>query len=161
LRALQMIALHRAGRRAEALAAYQEARRQLVDQLGVEPGADLQRVHLEVLADQADVPGPPDPPSAPGLRRLTQAGQPADDRPQVPRLLPPDVAGFTGRTEPVVRLRQMVLGRTETGQPWLPVQVVAIFGKGGVGKTAFARRLAHELARAFPDGQLYADLSDE
>jgi DNA-binding SARP family transcriptional activator/class 3 adenylate cyclase/tetratricopeptide (TPR) repeat protein len=49
LRALSMLALYRSGRQAEALAAYQEARRALVDELGIEPGKQLRDLHQAVL----------------------------------------------------------------------------------------------------------------
>lgn len=44
-----MATLDHDGRRAEALAVYQEARRTLVDELGIEPGTDLQELHAKVL----------------------------------------------------------------------------------------------------------------
>ncbi|MFL5935313.1 MAG: BTAD domain-containing putative transcriptional regulator [Gaiellaceae bacterium] len=49
LRGQLMLALYRSGRQAEALAAYQEARRALVDELGIEPSADLQRLEKQIL----------------------------------------------------------------------------------------------------------------
>ena len=49
LRAQQLLALYRAGRQAEALAAYQEARRALLDELGIEPSPALQQLHQSVL----------------------------------------------------------------------------------------------------------------
>ncbi|HET7171944.1 MAG TPA: BTAD domain-containing putative transcriptional regulator [Gaiellales bacterium] len=52
--ALWMVALHRSGRRAEALAAYDQARRRLADELGIEPGERLQRLHAAML--EADEP---------------------------------------------------------------------------------------------------------
>ncbi|MFB8241248.1 BTAD domain-containing putative transcriptional regulator [Kitasatospora purpeofusca] len=51
LRAHLMLALHRSGRRAEALEVFQSGRQVLVDQLGIEPGAGLQELHRGVLAD--------------------------------------------------------------------------------------------------------------
>ncbi|MFB7381456.1 BTAD domain-containing putative transcriptional regulator [Kitasatospora purpeofusca] len=51
LRAHLMLALHRSGRRAEALEAFQHGRQVLVDQLGIEPGTELQELHRGVLAD--------------------------------------------------------------------------------------------------------------
>ncbi|MGI5267583.1 BTAD domain-containing putative transcriptional regulator [Nonomuraea sp. CA-218870] len=44
-----MLALHRSGRRAEALDAYQEARRVLVAELGLEPGGELQAIQADIL----------------------------------------------------------------------------------------------------------------
>src|SRR6516164_5531027 len=52
LRGLLMLALHRAGRRAEALAVYQDGRRQLVETLGVEPGPQLRATHQALLRDE-------------------------------------------------------------------------------------------------------------
>jgi SARP family transcriptional regulator, regulator of embCAB operon len=49
LHAQLMIALQRSGRRGDALSAYREVRRVLSAELGVEPSADLQRVHEKVL----------------------------------------------------------------------------------------------------------------
>ena len=45
-----MVALYRCGRQADALRAYQEARRHLVDELGIEPGARLRQLEAAVLA---------------------------------------------------------------------------------------------------------------
>src|SRR3954447_8142446 len=50
LYAQRMLALYRANRQSEALAAYQAARAGLVEEIGVEPGADLQRLHAQILA---------------------------------------------------------------------------------------------------------------
>src|SRR5207237_4720674 len=44
-----MLALYRAGRQAEALEAYREARRQFVDTLGLEPSPELQRLNRAIL----------------------------------------------------------------------------------------------------------------
>src|SRR5579859_2148198 len=48
LHALLMLALYRSGRQAEALAAYQDARRTLVDELGAEPAAELRELHQRI-----------------------------------------------------------------------------------------------------------------
>jgi DNA-binding SARP family transcriptional activator len=52
-RALQMLALYRCGRQADALAAYRVARATLVDQLGIEPGAELQELERSILQHDA------------------------------------------------------------------------------------------------------------
>jgi DNA-binding beta-propeller fold protein YncE len=49
-RAQHMLALYRAGRQSDALAAFRDARSALVEQIGVEPGAELQRLHEQILA---------------------------------------------------------------------------------------------------------------
>ena len=49
LRRLQMLALYRCGRQAEALEAYRAARRTLVEEVGVEPGAELRDLHEAML----------------------------------------------------------------------------------------------------------------
>jgi DNA-binding SARP family transcriptional activator len=53
LRGLLMLALYRSGRQVEALEAYQQARRALVDELGIEPSRELQRLHASILRQEA------------------------------------------------------------------------------------------------------------
>jgi SARP family transcriptional regulator, regulator of embCAB operon len=65
LRYLLILALYRGGRQAEALAAYQDTRRFLTEEFGVEPGERLQQLHLSILrSDRALAPDamPPPPP---------------------------------------------------------------------------------------------------
>jgi tetratricopeptide (TPR) repeat protein len=78
-----------------------------------------------------------------------------------PCQLPPDVADFVGRTELAGRLRQLLArplddqaGETNAGA----VMVAAVAGTAGVGKSALAVHVAHQVAADFPDGQLYASL---
>ena len=52
LRAQLMLALYRSGRQAEALAAYRDARRTLVDELGIEPGPELQALYGSILRQE-------------------------------------------------------------------------------------------------------------
>src|SRR5438094_22429 len=58
-RAQLMLALYRSGRQAEALEAYREARRVLVDDLGLEPSRPLQELERAILTqdDALDAPG--------------------------------------------------------------------------------------------------------
>jgi DNA-binding SARP family transcriptional activator/class 3 adenylate cyclase len=60
LHAQRMLALYRSGRQGEALEAYREAREALVDQLGVEPGAELHDLHEAILAHAPGIDAPPD-----------------------------------------------------------------------------------------------------
>lgn len=133
-----MLALHRCGRRAEALMAYQRARQMLVAELGVEPGPELRRMQKAILDDAPDLAGP------------VQLGFPTV-RQVPPAQLPAGVTGFTGRGAYLRRLDAMV---AQTGT----VVIVAVDGTAGVGKTALAVHWAHRVADRFPDGQLYANL---
>jgi len=64
--------------------------------------------------------------------------------------LPPPPADFTGRTAVLAELR----AAAATGG----VTISGLRGMGGIGKTALALKLAHELAPLYPDAQLYLDL---
>jgi DNA-binding SARP family transcriptional activator/DNA-binding beta-propeller fold protein YncE len=72
LRAQLMLALYRSGRQAEALAAYRDSRRILVDELGLEPGPELQNLEQQVLTHDPALAAPP--------RRPVRNGRPAADR---------------------------------------------------------------------------------
>jgi len=72
----------------------------------------------------------------------------------VPRQLPMDVAGFTAREAQLAVLRDQLAAAASPGT----VVIFAIAGKAGVGKTALAVHVAHQLRDEFPDGQLYVDL---
>ncbi|MER7773182.1 CRISPR-associated helicase Cas3' [Kitasatospora sp. NPDC096140] len=145
LRELLMVALYRAGRRAEALGVYTDTRKLLIDELGVEPGAGLAAVHARVLAgdptllEPAKAPHPTGPVTSSALRPPAQ--------------LPADVADFTGNDVMVDDL-----GEALRGASGLAVQVQVLCGIGGVGKTTLAVHVAHSVRSDFPDGQLYADL---
>jgi transcriptional regulator with XRE-family HTH domain len=65
---------------------------------------------------------------------------------------PADVTVFTGRKIELAQLRGVVAESMADG---VPVVVVAIVDVAGMGKTALAVRLAHELVPQFLDGQLY------
>jgi DNA-binding SARP family transcriptional activator len=140
-----MLALYRSGRTAEALQAYQQVRRMMIDELGIEPGGELQRLQHAILASDPALDLPAGPVSVPPVTR------------PVPQLLPADIADFTGRAEQVSRIREQ-LTAAAAGSPLLAVPVVVITGQGGVGKTSLAVHAAHGLARRFDDGQLFADL---
>jgi DNA-binding SARP family transcriptional activator len=61
LRGQLMLALYRSGRQAEALRAYQEARRALVDELGIEPSHALQQLHASILRQESALQPEPVP----------------------------------------------------------------------------------------------------
>ena len=160
-----MLALAGAGRQAEALDAYQKARLVLADELGTEPGPELRGLHQQLLAGDtaAAVPGPvsaghapaeqgPAGPVAAGLG----PGAVAATALVVPRQLPGMAADFTGRAAELAALDSML--EQAGGQQPGTVVISAIGGTAGVGKTALAVRWAHQAARRFPGGQLYANL---
>jgi len=62
-----MIALYRSGRQADALEAYQTARRTLVEDLGLEPGPALQRLEQAILRQDASVDMPGQGATGPGM----------------------------------------------------------------------------------------------
>ena len=75
---LLMRALEEAGRRAEALQAYAQARQMISDELGIDPGSELQRLYTELLAADAASQPPPLPtarlPRASALPNRSHAG---------------------------------------------------------------------------------------
>ncbi len=144
LHALLMLALYRDGRRSDALAAFRHARRVLIDEVGVEPGADLQRLHRQILDDDPALDAGRDPLPAGTMVPAV-----------VPRQLPATVAHFAGR-EP--ELNQLDAMAAAAGGPADAVMIAVIGGTAGVGKTALAVHWAHRAAGRFPDGQLYVDL---
>jgi DNA-binding SARP family transcriptional activator/Tfp pilus assembly protein PilF len=152
LHALLMLALYRDGRQAEALAAYQRARRVLVDELGAEPGAELRELHRQILTTGPVLAGP-----KPG-QLLPGGARPAGARPApvVPRELPGPVPQFVGRAAELADLTGM-LERASAQWPRTLV-ISAIAGMAGVGKTALALQWAHQVADRFPDGQLHVNL---
>ncbi|SEF90534.1 DNA-binding transcriptional activator of the SARP family [Nonomuraea solani] len=127
-----ILALHQSGRRAEALHAYTTIRRQLVDDLGIEPGQDLRDVHASVLA------GDPTP---------------AEDVLTAPYQLPADVPDFTGRALDVRALTAALL--PDPLRPGGPPSIAVVTGPPGVGKSALAVHCAHAVRAAYPAGQLY------
>ncbi|MEV7044858.1 BTAD domain-containing putative transcriptional regulator [Amycolatopsis sp. NPDC051061] len=132
LAAQLMIALHRAGRQGDSLEIYRRLRTTLIEELGVEPGAEVRRVHAAVLRGEDPVPRMP-PPVWPVCQ------------------LPPDIADFTGRDAELAELTG-VLG-SGAGVP-----LAVLSGEPGAGKSTLAVRAAHRLRARFPDGQLYVPL---
>ncbi|MFB9468035.1 BTAD domain-containing putative transcriptional regulator [Nonomuraea salmonea] len=138
LAAQLMLALYRDGRAPEALEAYQRLRRAMVDELGIEPDAELRRLHQAVLAKDPAL-------DLPRTRRL-QHVPPAE--------LPADVQAFTARTAEAERLRADLVRADLLSD----ATVTVIDGPGGVGKSALAVHVAHGVADRFTDGVIYVNL---
>lgn len=133
LTCLLMIALYRGGQTHQALEVARGARRRLVEELGIDPSLELQRLELAILRN--------DPALLPTQAEPVQVSAPA-----VPAQLPCSVADFTGRSGELGWLDEHGRG------------TVAITGAAGVGKTALAVHWAHRVSDRFPDGQLYVNL---
>ncbi|MGW5556300.1 BTAD domain-containing putative transcriptional regulator [Micromonospora sp. NPDC003944] len=132
LRGQLMLALSSVGRQADALAVYREGRRTYADELGIEPGAELQELHQRVLAGD-----------------LALAGRPAGPA-GVVRSLPRAIGDFIGRQQTLARLVKEI---EEDG-----TRIQVIDGMPGSGKTTLAVHVATALADRYPDAQLFIDL---
>jgi DNA-binding SARP family transcriptional activator/tetratricopeptide (TPR) repeat protein len=138
LRGQLMLTLYRLGRQADALACYREGRAALIDELGVEPGQQLQTLHNAILCGDSELLHAAAP---------TEKAQPGW---VVPAQIPPATADFTGRGQE----RDSLVAALRGGTPGTHV----VAGPGGSGKSALAAWVAQQVAGSFPDGQLYADL---
>jgi DNA-binding SARP family transcriptional activator/uncharacterized protein HemY len=147
LHAHLMIALYRSGRQAEALAVYRDARRILAHEHGLEPGEELQRLERAILTSSAEV----------DLPDLDTPPETVPTEQVVPQLLPADIAVFAGRERLIRQLHGIVSAAGHDDDPQA-LRIIAIAGRGGVGKTALAVRLAHVVRADFPDGQLFVHL---
>jgi DNA-binding SARP family transcriptional activator len=132
-RAQLMLALYRSGRRADALGEYRAARECLVNELGLEPSAELRDLERAILCDDPSL----------GLA-------PAAARAPTPAELPADAPAFTGRGPELAMVEERLVGAGPS--------VVAIDGVGGMGKSTVAIHAAHRVKHRFPDGQLYINL---
>lgn len=160
-RALLMLALHRAGRQAEALAVFSEAERLLPDG----PGPGLVRLRERILAGDPALAAPAVSGAGPASGAVAASGGgpasgaavgpsdgwgssgPGPARP-VLDLLPPEPACFTGR-EPLTGEVRAALAEGN---------VVVLTGPGGTGKTALATHTARAVRADYPDGLLHVDL---
>jgi predicted ATPase/DNA-binding SARP family transcriptional activator len=132
LRGQLMLALYRSGRQADALAAYRETRRILDEELGLEPGDELNELQHAILRQDAALRV-----EAPELRAR--------------RHLPAPATPLVGRDDELGELSGLL---RRDG-----VRLVTLTGPGGTGKTRLALQVAHDLADVFADGVFFVDLS--
>ncbi|ONI76553.1 hypothetical protein BWI15_04400 [Kribbella sp. ALI-6-A] len=130
--ALLMQSQIKAGQPAAALATFSEASRRLADELGLDPGPELRRLHQAVLASDA------------------RAAATRTSRDVVPHQLPTVGRTFIGREQELAELDRVLLSPTGS--------IAVISGTAGVGKTALAIQWAERAQAHFPDGQLYVNL---
>ncbi|MGD9961358.1 AfsR/SARP family transcriptional regulator [Nocardioides sp.] len=134
--AQRMLALHRAGRTDQALEAYRRVRRLLDDELGLEPGVELEQMQRRILEQDPDLVAVP-------------AAAPRGAAP-VPRVsLPPRGTLLVGRAGDVGQIGRLVARS----------RLVSITGVAGCGKTRLAVEVAHAMTSAFPDGVCFVDLA--
>jgi predicted ATPase/DNA-binding SARP family transcriptional activator len=139
-----MLALYRAGRQADAVAAYRRLRATLADQLGLDPSPQLARLEHDILTQSPDL----DWADATGAR-LVDIPAVSANTPASRSNLPSPVGRFIGRQAELAELRKLVARE----------RLVTITGTGGAGKTRLAIEIAGAHLDDYRDGVWFADLA--
>jgi predicted ATPase/DNA-binding SARP family transcriptional activator len=148
LRGQLMRALQAAGRQADALAVYDDIRRVLADQLGVDPSAGLAAVHLAILRGEqspAASRGNGQRPPRPAHSRPAPSEGPEANLSN----LPAQLTSFVGREEELGRLAKLL---SES-------RLVTLTGPGGAGKTRLSVEASGRVAGQLPDGVWFVPLA--
>jgi predicted ATPase/DNA-binding SARP family transcriptional activator len=137
LRSQLMLALYRSGRQADALRAFRDARRVLIDEVGVEPGTDLRRLEAAILAQDPSL-------DAASVARPAPVSPP----PTTPTNIRTPLTSFVGRQRDVETVGELLNGN----------RLVTLVGAGGCGKTRLATELAMAATPGFPGGVWFVPL---
>jgi predicted ATPase/DNA-binding SARP family transcriptional activator len=130
-----MLALYRSGRQVEALDAYRRVRARLVEELGIEPGRELRRLHETILTHDPGLDWPEASAVSAGAAALPTSAKRRHN-------LPAKRTSFVGRAREVQEIEAAVRGS----------RVVTLAGVGGVGKTRLALEVAERTLDRWPDG---------
>jgi predicted ATPase len=143
---LQMLSLYRCGRQADALAAFQAARRRFVDELGIEPAQPLRDLHEDVLKHSPELSPP-----AEMTAETTLEPQRRPAAPSALSNLPMPPNRTIGREHDIVAVGERLRGGS--------VRLLTLTGPGGVGKTRLALEAARAVQADFVDGAHFVSLA--
>ena len=141
LHALRMVALYRVGRTESALRAFEEIRSILADELGLDPGPELQRLHQQILHHDAALGA--------SEARAEVAVAPREPTPAPEVRLPATMTELVGRASDLARLDDVLEEH----------RLVTLTGTAGTGKTRLALEVARGRATRYPDGVCFVDLA--